>query len=230
MELEIHEYQASILRELLFRPHARFRDIKKVNVENDHFSYHVNRLVDQGLVIKESGTYVLSQKGKEFANRLDTESLELEKQAKVAVALHPIRERNGGTEYLVHQRLKEPFYGWYGSHSGKIKWGEKPLETARRELFEETGLKGKFILKGIINMKHYHEDGRFLEDKYFWVYKVVNLSGTLLKEVEEGRNIWMSEKEYRSKENVFVTFDEMIETLDSDELVYLVREKTVSSY
>jgi predicted transcriptional regulator len=77
MEIELHEFQASILRELLFKPNARFTDLKTVDVENDHFSYHVNHLVEKGLVIKDSGTYILSQKGKEFANRLDTESLQI---------------------------------------------------------------------------------------------------------------------------------------------------------
>ena len=230
MELELHEFQASILKELLFKPHARFRDLKKVDVENDHFTFHINRLVKEGLVIKGSGTYVLSQKGKEFANSLDTDSLKVEKQAKVAVALHAIRENNRETEYLIHQRLKEPFYGWFGSHSGKVKWGETPLNAAKREFMEETGLSGDFELKGISHIKHYHKDGRFLEDKYFWSYLVTNLVGELQKEVEEGRNIWMSEKEYRKLENTFATFDEMAEVLNSDILVYVERKWIVDSY
>ena len=230
MELELHEFQASILRELLFKPHARFRDLKKVDVENDHFTFHINRLVKEGLIIKESGTYVLSQKGKEFANRLDTDSLTLEKQAKLTVALHAVRKKGGKTEYLVHQRLKEPFYGWYGCQSGKIRWGETPLETAKREFLEETGLTGDFELKGITHVIHTHRDGRLLEDKYFWSYLITNLKGELLEEVEEGRNIWMTEKEYREKENVFATFDEAAEVLDSDKFVYVERNWVVDSY
>lgn len=230
MELELHEFQASILRELLFKPYARFRELKKVDVENDHFTFHIKRLVKEGLVIKESGTYVLSQKGKEFANRLDTDSLQMEKQAKVAVALHAIRKKGRKTEYLIHQRLKEPFYGWYGSHSGKIRWGETPLEAAKREFLEETGLTGDFELKGVSHILHTHKDGRFLEDKYFWSYLIINLKGELQEEVEEGRNIWMTEKEYRAKENTFATFDEMAEVLDSDKIVYVERNWVVDSY
>ena len=230
MDFELHEFQASILRELLFKPYARFRDLKKVNVENDHFTFHVKRLVKEGLVIKESGTYVLSQKGKEFANRLDTDSLELEKQAKVAVALHAIRKRGNKTEYLVHQRLKEPFFGWYGSHSGKIRWGETPLEAAEREFLEETGLTGDFELKGIVHVKHSHEDGRFLEDKYFWVYKIVDVKGELLEEVEGGRNTWMTEKQYRKERYTFATFDEVTEVLDSKKVIYIERSWVVDKY
>lgn len=230
MEIKIHEYQISILRELLFKPNARFRDLKKVNIENDHFSKHLKHLLNQGLIIKNDDKYSLSDEGKEFANRMDTDSLKLERQAKLAIALHAVRTRNGKTEYLVHQRLKEPFYGWYGSHSGKIRWGENPLECAKREFLEETGLTGDFELKGIVHYHHLHKDGRFLEDKYFWVFKITETKGNLIVRVPEGKNIWMTEKEYRKLKNVFGTFNEMVEVIDSQKLVYIDRIKVVDSY
>jgi len=230
MEIEIHEFQASILRELLFRPSARFRDLKKVDVTNDHFSFHVNKLVKDGWVSKKEGKYILTPKGKEFANRLDTETLSVEKQAKVAVALHAVRKRKGKKEILIHQRLKQPFYGWYGSHSGKIKWGETPFESAQREFLEETGLTGDFELKGITHVRHTHESGRFLEDKYFWSYLITNIAGELMEDVEEGKNIWMTEEEYESKENKFATIKETNEVLNNKGLIYVEREWVVSDY
>ena len=109
MDIKIHEFQISILRELLFKPGARFRDLKKVDVTNDHFTFHVNHLIKEGLIIKQSGKYSLTDQGKEFANRMDTDALKLERQAKLAIAIHAVRENKGVTEYLVHRRLKEPF-------------------------------------------------------------------------------------------------------------------------
>ncbi len=230
MELKIHDFQISILRELLFKPGARFSELKKVDTTNDHFTFHVNHLLYQGLISKVSSRYFLTAEGKEFANRMDTESLKLEKQAKTAVALHAVRTRNGVTEYLIHKRLKEPFYGWYGSNSGKIRWGENPLKCAQREFFEETGLTGDFFLKGIVHYHHLHKDGRFLEDKYFWVFRVENTTGVLKEKVEEGENIWMKEKEIRKIKNIFATFEEMVEVINGKTLVYIERTKTVSSY
>jgi 8-oxo-dGTP pyrophosphatase MutT (NUDIX family) len=230
MELEIHDFQATILRELLFNPGARFRDLNKVGVTNDHFTFHLNRLVGEDLVLKEKGKYYLTQEGKEFANRMDTQSLKLEKQGKLAIALHAVRKNKGVTEYLVHKRMKEPFYGWYGSHSGKIRWGETPLETAKREFLEETGLTGDFTHKGIIHYHHFYKDGRLLEDKYFFVFRVDNVQGDLKEKVEEGENIWMTEKEFRKLENVFATFDEMKEMVESESLLYVERPRFVDSY
>jgi 8-oxo-dGTP pyrophosphatase MutT (NUDIX family) len=230
MENIIHEYQISILRELLFKPEARFSDLKKVDIPNDHFAFHLRHLLDSGLVIKSNKKYFLSDEGKEFANRMDTDRLRLERQGKVAVALHAVRKSKGITEYLIHKRLKEPFYGWYGSHSGKVRWGENPLDCAKREFLEETGLTGSFELKGIVHYHHFHKDGRLLEDKYFWVYKINGVKGKLKKKVLEGQNIWMTEKEYRNIKNVFATFDEILEVIDSKVLRYIDRKKIVDSY
>lgn len=230
MEIKIHEFQISILRELLFKPQARFRDLKKVDVENDHFSFHLRHLIKEGLVNKSKDGYTLTDKGKEFANRIDTDALKLERQAKLTIAVHATRKNKGITEYLVHKRLKEPFYGWYGSHSGKLRWGENPLQCAKREFLEETGLTGKFSLKGIVHYFHFHKDDRLLEDKYFWVFRVDDTKGDLKEKVQEGENIWMSERQFRKLKNVFATFDEMTAVINSKKLVYLERTKFVESY
>ena len=230
MEIKIHDFQISILKELLFNPKARFRDLKKFDVTNDHFTFHINHLVKEGLVVKNGGRYTLSDDGKEFANRMDTDSLKLERQAKLGVALHAVRINKGGREILIHQRLKEPFYGWYGSHSGKIRWGEIPVECAKREFEEETGLAGDFKLCGIVHYHHFHKDGRLLEDKYFWVFKIVNVVGDLKIEVPEGKNIWMDEVEFKNLKNTFTTFEEIVEVIDSKKLIYIDRKRIVDEY
>jgi 8-oxo-dGTP pyrophosphatase MutT (NUDIX family) len=105
LEVQIHEAQTSILRELLFLPAAGFAELQKpTGLTSDHFMFHINRLVELGLL----------------------ERVE--------------RMRDGRTEYLFQERLKQPYFGYWGLPSGKIRWGETILETALRELKEETGL------------------------------------------------------------------------------------------
>lgn len=229
-EIQIHEFQISILRELLFKPNARFRDLNILQISNDHFTFHLKKLVKDGLIIKNNGVYSLSDSGKEFANRMDTDSLKIEKQGKLAIAIHAIRTKNGETETLVHQRLKEPFYGWYGSHSGKVKWGESPLECAKREFFEETGLIGDFKLKAILHIINCKENGEILEDKYLWVFIVTNTTGKLVKRVKEGRNIWMNEMEYRKLKNTFGSWDGIMKEVKTKEIIYKDKKNVVNSF
>lgn len=227
---ELHEYQFSILRTLLFKPGARFSELNKVGISSDHFNFHVKQLSNWGLIKKENQKYFLTNKGKELAGRMDTEQLTIEKQAKLGVALHAVRKNKGVTEYLIHHRLKEPLYGWYGSHSGKIRRGEKPEETAKREFFEETGLTGKFSLKAIKQQREFDATGKLLEDKYFWVYRVDDVQGTLKEKVEEGENLWMTKKEIKKLKNVFASFEEMYEVLESQEVLILRGDRTLEKY
>ncbi len=101
IEIELHPAQAEVLKILLFRPKARFRDLNLTGLTNDHFTWHLNRLVEVGLVEKTGkGEYRLSVQGKEFANRMDSETVKIEKQAKIAVLIVCVRAKNGKTEYF----------------------------------------------------------------------------------------------------------------------------------
>jgi len=230
MELELHDYQYSILKTLLFNPGSRFSELNKVDVTSDHFNFHVKKLIENGLIIKKEGKYFLTTEGKEFAGRMDTDKLKLEKQAKTVVALHAVRRINGITQYLIHHRLKEPFYGWYGSHSGKIHWGETPEEAATREFFEESGLSGDLTLKGIVHHRDYDKEGKLLDDKFLWVFRVDNTTGDLKTKVEEGENFWMSESEIQKIDHLFASFDEMVEVINGNRLVSFNRDRIVDSY
>jgi 8-oxo-dGTP diphosphatase len=52
-----------------------------------------------------------------------------------------LRKSNDTTEVLLMKRKKEPYMGMYAIPGGKLEEGESYLEGAKRELFEETGLK-----------------------------------------------------------------------------------------
>jgi predicted transcriptional regulator len=109
-EVKIHEAQTSILRELLFLPTAGFAELQKpTGLTSDHFTFHINRLVELGFVERAGrGRYRLTTVGKEYANRLDTDNNTIERQPKSAVMLLVERERAGKQEFVFQQRLKHP--------------------------------------------------------------------------------------------------------------------------
>lgn len=194
-EVKIHDAQTAILRELLFLPEAHFSDLQRpTGLASDHFNFHIQRLLDLGLVERVSrGAYRLTPKGKEHANKLDTDNNTIERQPKAAVLLAVEREHNGKTEYLFQERLKQPYYGFWGFATGKIRWGETILETAQRELMEETGLLADHRIAGLYHeLVYQQETGEQLEDKLFFVIHCTNPRGTLIQQFEGGRNSWIA--------------------------------------
>lgn len=213
-EIEIHPIQAKILRELLFKTEARFSELNKTELTNDHFTFHINQLIDLNLIEKnKNNQYQLTPKGKEFANRMDTDKVSIEKQAKVSVCIVCTRKNKGIQEFLIQRRLKHPYYNFHGLVTGKIHWGETVLETARRELKEETGLTGKLRFVGIEHKMDYSADGKMLEDKFFFIFKGEEMKGTFIENFEGGKNIWYSENEVKKLPLLFKDVIQIIEVV-----------------
>lgn len=220
LEVKIHDAQTTILRELLFHPSAGFAELQKsTDLTSDHFNFHIARLVELGLVEKvRRGHYSLSSRGKEYANRLDTDDNTIERQPKTAVILAIEREGKNGKEYLFQERLKNPYFGFWGLPSGKIRWGESVLDTAARECLEETGFVADFRVAGVYHERvTLEETGEMMEDKIFFVCSGTNPKGTLLVDFEGGHNEWMTFDEAFKKEKKFDSFKAEIDILDSEE-------------
>jgi 8-oxo-dGTP pyrophosphatase MutT (NUDIX family) len=205
-EAKIHPAQTQILRELLFVPSARFADLQKLTaLGSDHVKFHIARLVEVGYVVKSSqGDYSLTTAGKEYANKLDTDRNLIERQPKSAVIL--VLEHDG--KLLVQERLKHPYYGFWGFPGGKIRWGETIMEAAARELEEETGLSAELTFRGVYHeLTKSKETGEVLEDKIFQIVFGKNPTGELAEKFDGGRNAWLTLDEVKAKDKVYKSFD-----------------------
>jgi 8-oxo-dGTP pyrophosphatase MutT (NUDIX family) len=220
-----------ILRELLFHPNSRFTDLNIQGLTSDHFSYHINTLIEEKYVEKGDQGYSLTAKGKEFANQMDTEEVVIEKQPKIAVMIVPVKFEGDKKYLLVQERTKEPYFGYRGFITGKIRYGEKVLETAKRELKEETGLTCEDIhLKRIVhNHVVLEENGDLVEDKMFYIITAINPEGEILN-TKNGKNFWVTEKEFYELDKKY--YDEISvyeysqeeDDMDFDEQVYFIKD------
>jgi 8-oxo-dGTP diphosphatase len=191
MNADLHEVQASILRELLFHNGTTFSSLNKLDLTNDHFTFHIKRLLAEEVIEKKGKLYYLTQKGKQYAGKLDVYGLKMEKFGTPGVAVSATKIIDGKLHFLIQQRLKEPMYGYYGFINGKIKFGEFSEETAKRELLEETGLTGepKFIC--IQHRLRGPSREEIKLDHYFFIYMFDEPEGEL-KHSEEGKNYWFT--------------------------------------
>lgn len=231
MELKIHPIQADVLIVLLFKPKCKFSQLNTTRMSTDHFTFHVKRLIELGLVKKiEGSNYKLTTKGKEFANRFDTDSAAIERQAKISVLVCCVKKNRGVPKYLVQQRLKQPYYGFHGFVTAKVRWGELIQEAAARELKEETGYVGNLRLVGIKHKLDYTKHGNLLEDKFFYVIKATSLKGKLIKRYDSGKNLWLTEEKIGGLPNLFDGVGETIKMVKQDELVFSETKYEVSKY
>lgn len=213
MNDKLHEVQASILRELLFNNGTNFASLNKVGLTNDHFTFHIKKLINEGFLEKIQKKYYLTQKGKVVAGTLDIDSLKIERQGKASVAITAIKKIKGEKYYLIQQRLKEPFFRYYGFINGKIRYGETSKQTAIRELKEETGLRGEPI-----NLCVYHKlrgptRNNITLDNFFFVYIIKDPKGRL-KSTKEGKNFWKTIEEIR-KLKTFPGFESALKVVIS---------------
>lgn len=220
-EIKIHEAQAKILRTLLFKTEARFRDLNIDKLTTDHFTFHLKQLLEQGIVGKVKEKYRLTAIGKEFANRFDTEKIALERQAKLAICIVGVKKDKKGTKYLSQQRLKNPFFGYRGFVTGKIRWGDRILDTAARELKEETGLTAKLEYVAMEHKMDYAKNTKqMLEDKFFFIVRATQPKGKLIENFEGGRNSWLTEKEIINDSKVFEDVSKILQSVKSKSFIF----------
>ena len=217
---KIHDTQTAILRELLFVHDAGYAELQKpTGLTSDHFNFHIARLVELGIVEKVSrGRYRLTPKGKEYANKLDTDNKEIERQPKVAVLLAVERAVDGERQLLFQERLKNPYYGYYGFPTGKLRWGETIVAGAARELLEETGLEADCEVRGLYHEHAYIEEtgkpDELMEDKMFFLAHCTNVRGELMGTFEGGRNQWLTPTEARKLPKLYTSFETEMDMIE----------------
>lgn len=219
-EPKAHPAQVLILRHLLFAPQATFAELQRATtLTSDHFTFHIKKLIEEGYVQRLKKHYKLSDKGKEYANRLDTDENEIEKQPKVSVAITIERVGRGGRrEFLFQQRKKNPYFDFWGRVGGKVRWGESVIEAANRELKEETGLEAKFEYRLLYHKRDFSKvTGNLLEDKFFLCVYATEYSGVLQESFEGGVNRWMTHEEFTAMPKRFKSVDEFLELIDQGE-------------
>lgn len=219
-EPNAHPAQVAILRHLLFTLEASFASLQKTTeLTSDHFAFHVKKLLDEGYVEKTTSGYRLSRRGKEYANRMDTDENEIEKQPKVSVVVTLERQNEAGErEFLYQQRLKNPYFGFWGRLGGKMRWGESVIEAANRELMEETGLTADFSYRLMYHKRDFDKGtGRLLEDKIFLCVYATEYSGELVGQFEGGLNRWMTREEFHQQAKRFESVDEFMDLMDRGE-------------
>ena len=109
----------------------------------------------------------------------------------VNVVVSPVVNKS---RFLLIKRIKPPYVGFWCLPGGKIEFEEHIKEAIAREIYEEAGIKVKFIaLRGIVSEFLY--TGKRKTDHFMiWVCDTKTLNDQI-KSSSEGRVRWFSKNE-----------------------------------
>jgi len=197
---QLHRTQREILKKLLFANRLRYTDLKPSSeMENNIFNFHLDRLVKNGFIKKLEKLYKLTESGKEYVGRFDFDETTVINQAKIIVTVCCVDDTGKTRQYLIHNRTKQPFYGRQGFPGGKVNFGERIEDAAKRELKEETNLNGE---PEIVAIRHYvirNKANNNLQDDFFiYLCLVRNPKGEPIPN-HEGTIEWIAEKDFKNR-------------------------------
>jgi len=205
-----HHIQRDIIVRLSMAPELRFSDLKPDNIENNHFTYHLNLLIKDGLLAKDGSEYTLTPLGLNYVDHLSYKNRRPRNQPKI-VCLLIIKDREG--QYLLARRKVQPFYGLSGLVSGKQHLGEDLFEHAQRELKEKTGLTINLVKRGYVGVK-ISKDGQVVSQIAAHVFSGVTEPFNLHQNDDRFELYWAGPKDISKAELVPGTA-EIIELAES---------------
>lgn len=168
---QLHEVQLHVLKKLLYAPSLSYTELKPTeDFPGNTFSFHLDTLKSTGHILKVESLYVLTDQGKEYANRIEDTHWKIAKPQKITAVLCCSRQWDNELEYLIYSRKKHPFYGKQWLFSGKIQYGEFVADWAKREMFEETNLTWEVKLIMVIHYLVHDINMNLLEDKFLHIF------------------------------------------------------------
>lgn len=200
------EIRKGILKKFMYCETLNYNQIwdKKI-CSSSLFDYHLKKVIDDGYIVKKEGHYELSDSGFRYLSRLDGISVS-ENKMPIVCAFGLAQKENG--DLLIHERKKQPFFGYHGISGGKVEHGLSCLDTAKKEFFEETGLDGDFDLRVVAQKMTFNDEtSEVIHHIIAYYYICRNFKGELLKESREGINRWMPFEEFLKKKKRFLAHE-----------------------
>lgn len=191
----MNEERQRILKRIMYSPGLTFSELWAKEGESNRFAYHLKVLEEDGLVAKEGSTYSLTHRGKRYAAYVDGETGKQNRAPLLGIIV--VIYDAQADRFLMLRREREPFYGYWGFHGGKMEFGQYILECAQAEVAQETGLTCALELKGLYSSKTYN-DGELAYNHQMFIVRASDPRGELIVKTREGENRWVAREELAS--------------------------------
>ncbi len=198
-----HPTQFHIIKKLKSTKSARFNELKPEDMTSDHFNFHIKRLLESGFIEKnDDGSYMLTDKGKVLASRIDDLSIRasyIETPPKTSILFVISKEVDGVKHYVVKWRSQHPFIDHLVFPTRGLKSGMLIYDMIDSYLPFTTGLSGKPSFIGQIRrIDRDPSTQQVFNDILFLVAHISEPGGTLTNDHHDAKQFWATEEEIRS--------------------------------
>lgn len=121
----------------MYAPSLGYAQMRPSGIESNHFAYHLDQLVREGLIAKNERGYSFTAKSLSFADGVSHHDMTIREQPRIITSIHIT---NNAGQVLLYRHAFHPYIGLYGPPQGRMHAGEWISRAAIRELAEKTGL------------------------------------------------------------------------------------------
>lgn len=199
-----HHLQRSIVYKLAFTPSARFSDLKPDTVDNKLFTYHLKKVLQEGLAVKsEEGVYILTPEGR----RVSTDALDKE-QALITErplsALFLVVRRKSDDAWLLYKRGTHPLIGQNGFMHCLPSYLSSVTEAASEQCEAKTSLIGDFTALGG-GYIHIFRDSELESYTHFTLLYCDDIQGELQPRDKKASYEWVFEPDFTASSMIPTT-------------------------
>ena len=138
--------EEKILSAFLYNKKLKFSEIEKsVKTRSNKLAYHIKKLENQGILIKEKEFYSLSEFAQKIIPYLSS------KQSALPVILIAIKEKE---KVFLIKRKKRPFLDKLSLPGGRLLVGEEISDSVKRIMKEKFSINAKFSKINSVSLEH----------------------------------------------------------------------------
>ncbi len=178
-----------IVFKLIYYPGLTFSELWNKRIESNKFAYHLKKLQEHKLVFKKNNKYYLTKKAKENVDWISN----IGEKIKYPAVCYLYLITNEKNEALIFQKLKEPFYGYYGFPAGRMRFGDKIIESAEEKIKKKLNLEVKLKLVGMYNIRTFDSEKQPYHQLMF-LFRGKDAKGDLITDLPQGKLTWMNPK------------------------------------
>lgn len=192
----MHKIQKIILKRLIDKNRQRYNQLVKDYTSDDNINYHLNKLLDLGLIQKRSRYYFITRSGLKVSGEYSLDDLEEKKYKTLYIGFVCFYK----DKYILRGR-KSGSCQFYKLPGGKPVYGKPHYDEVERLFAKATSLKlpkKRFTHDSIHFKLQLTSQGKILFDDTLIVYKVKLTEGEYHKAVLRKNNYWFSKKQIRN--------------------------------